>query len=371
MGENTMKRLVVIGLLVLGLMAVVVFTALAWETKTIYWDEEHGGGPIDPQCQEGQKAVWHFVLTPGGNAELLGGTMTARFSNEDSDSASAEGMPSSVLHFYVETTAPASVEAAQVTFRYEGELGNSRFVISDAVCEELPATETPEPTSTPTIEPTLTTTPTIEPTQTTTPTIEPTETPVEPTETPVEPTPTETVPPTPVEPTPWPNSLRSWVMCRLENGELVPLQGAHITNTLQSGGYLGGADYGTNEEGLMGPWVIYPPLTVTSVTASSDYEGITGVVGSFWRKWASGPPKDLESLTSFEEGELSILEDKMVAYTAYVFSCEEAPEPTPTFPFVFPETGGTSNLFLAVLLAGAGIIVLLAAFWLLRRLQRA
>lgn len=159
-------------------------------------------------------------------------------------------------------------------------------------------------------------------------------------------------------------------MCQLGSGELVPLQGAVITNTLASGGFYGGAKYSTSEDGLMGPWVTVGPYVVTQVEAWTDHPAVTGFIGTYWKKWAEGPPISLEGLKSFENSVLSVQEDKMVAYTVAIFSCEEAPQPapspTPTFPFVFPETGGTGwRLVLAVLaiLGAAGFFKLALKMW--------
>jgi len=190
---------------VLVLVVVLVF-ALAMPVQanggtvtTVNWT---GQGPADPGCALGQTAVWHFVLTPGGNVELVSGSMTAHFSNGQSTTVGADDSPAAVLHFHVSTTAPAVVTSASATFTWIGdELGNVQFVISDSWCEGEPITPTPtpvEPTPTP-VEPTPTP---VEPTPTP---VEPTPTPVEPTPTPVEPTPTPVEPtPTPVEPTPTP-----------------------------------------------------------------------------------------------------------------------------------------------------------------------
>jgi hypothetical protein len=149
-------------------------------TRTINWT---GQGPADPGCALGQTAVWHFVLTPGGNVELVSGSMTAHFSNGQSTTVGADDSPAAVLHFHVSTTAPAVVTSASATFTWIGdELGNVQFVISDSWCEGEPITPTPTP-------------------------VEPTPTPVEPTPTPVEPTPEVTTTPAPTStPTPEPTT---------------------------------------------------------------------------------------------------------------------------------------------------------------------
>ncbi len=100
------KRLLilVVVVLVLALALALVTASASSKTETVHWD---GQGPADPGCQEGETGKWHFVLTPGGNVDLLSGELTVHFSNGQTVNVVADDSPAAVLHFHVGTTAPA------------------------------------------------------------------------------------------------------------------------------------------------------------------------------------------------------------------------------------------------------------------------
>lgn len=119
-------------------------------TTTLAWA---GNGPADPQCLAGQEAHFHWVLTPGGQADITSGTLTVKYSAGSNDTVTGY-FPNGTngngaMQFNTQQAAPAHVTSASVTYTYTGTQKNPNLVISDSWC-----TGTPVKTVTP-LAPTL------------------------------------------------------------------------------------------------------------------------------------------------------------------------------------------------------------------------
>ena len=215
------KILLFMGISIMLLISLVVVVSVkAGTIITLNWDGQ-GSGWADPNCQIGQTAFWHWILTPGGDNTLIWGTLTVHYDDDSTTVTNGEfpGGGGGAMHFYVTNTYNTVVESASVEFEYEGSGDNFVLTISDSNCQG----DTPTPTSTSTLTlpsptPTLTSTPTEgpSPTPTSTQTEGPSPTPtltstVGPSPTPTYgPSPTPTLTSTPTEgPSPTPTSTQT------------------------------------------------------------------------------------------------------------------------------------------------------------------
>ncbi len=76
----------------------------------------------------------HWILTPGGNATLLSGTLHVQFSDGTSGNFGGyfQGQGSGAMHF--DSVGDASVTSANADFTYTGTLGNVVLTISHSTC---------------------------------------------------------------------------------------------------------------------------------------------------------------------------------------------------------------------------------------------
>ncbi|OGM16424.1 hypothetical protein A2V55_01100 [Candidatus Woesebacteria bacterium RBG_19FT_COMBO_37_29] len=157
------KILLFMGISIMLLISLVVVVSVkAGTIITLNWDGQ-GSGWADPNCQIGQTAFWHWILTPGGDNTLIWGTLTVHYDDDSTTVTNGEfpGGGGGAMHFYVTNTYNTVVESASVEFEYEGSGDNFVLTISDSNCQG----DTPTPTSTSTLTlpsptPTLTSTPT-------------------------------------------------------------------------------------------------------------------------------------------------------------------------------------------------------------------
>ena len=158
------KILLFIGISIILLISLVVVVSVkAGTIITLNWDGQ-GDEWADPNCQIGQTAFWHWILTPGGDNTLIWGTLTVHYDDGSTTVTDGEfpGGGGGAMHFYVTNTYNTAVESASVEFEFEGIGDNFILTISGSNCQADTPTPTPTSTSTlnPSPTPTLTSTPT-------------------------------------------------------------------------------------------------------------------------------------------------------------------------------------------------------------------
>lgn len=131
-----------------ALAACTAFWALpsgATTSTTIQWTG-NGSEHADPGCQTGQTAAWHWILTPGGNNELVSGTLSVNYQSGATGSVDGhfQGNGNGAMHFNLTQAGPDVVTSASVSFTYNGDGGNFVLTISDSNCEGTPTPPPPE-----------------------------------------------------------------------------------------------------------------------------------------------------------------------------------------------------------------------------------
>lgn len=119
-------------------------------TETINWGG-NGNENADPECVEGETPYWHWILTPGGNNELLSATLTVVYGSGETTVTNGvfrgNNNGNGAMHFDVTRDGADVVSSAEVTFTYREGKGrgnnNENFVltISDSGCRENDKTD--------------------------------------------------------------------------------------------------------------------------------------------------------------------------------------------------------------------------------------
>jgi hypothetical protein len=104
---------------------------------TLKWGSQ-GKENADPKCERGQTSYWHWILTPGGNNDLVSAKLHVEY--KDGKKTTTDGVfrggGSGAMHFDVERSRPTAVKSAYVDFIYMSGQGGGNFIltISDSEC---------------------------------------------------------------------------------------------------------------------------------------------------------------------------------------------------------------------------------------------
>lgn len=123
-------------------------------STSVSWNGVNGA---DKNCAQG--GTLHWILTTGGNADIVSGSLTVTFQGGGSQTVDGQfpGGGGGAMHFY--TTGDSPVTAAVANYSYEGTQNNVVLTISSSVCNTTTTTEPPTTTTTTTTEPPTTTAP--------------------------------------------------------------------------------------------------------------------------------------------------------------------------------------------------------------------
>ncbi|MFW6153532.1 MAG: hypothetical protein ACOC42_04150, partial [Halobacteriota archaeon] len=102
--------------------------------RTIEWDGQRGSEWADWECEDGEQACWHWILTPGGPEPYEEvGELTVTFDDDDEMSVSGDQAGRGAYHFYVCRQPGGTIDEAWVEVTGGG--SNALLTISDVECE--------------------------------------------------------------------------------------------------------------------------------------------------------------------------------------------------------------------------------------------
>jgi hypothetical protein len=95
----------------------------------------NGSDNANPGCATGQTANWHWIWTPGGNVDLVSGTLTVHYASGATTTTDGvfNGNGGGAMHFYVTRPSNDTVTLASVSGTATGE-GNFVLTISSSSC---------------------------------------------------------------------------------------------------------------------------------------------------------------------------------------------------------------------------------------------
>jgi hypothetical protein len=108
-------------------------------TTTKQWNGKNGLELADQTgCDPTQGAYWHWILTAGGQTDVVSATLTVQLATSGDVVAPGyrNGGDNGAVHFDVNSSAPDKVVSASVTFTYTGTLGKVVLTISHATCTD-------------------------------------------------------------------------------------------------------------------------------------------------------------------------------------------------------------------------------------------